>query len=138
MSAAALFETRGAVVLDQAARAVTLFSTGHAIRLAILKIQMTKPQLIESIATVTGQPKAELEKTVEAILDRISNALVAGDRVELRGFGIFEARETKARTGRNPSTGESIEIPANRRASFRPSKELKERLSAKVPAEVEP
>jgi nucleoid DNA-binding protein len=99
---------------------------------------MTKPQLIESIATVTGQPQAELEKTVEAMLDGISNALVAGDRVELRGFGIFETRETKARTGRNPSTGASIEIPANRKASFRPSKELKQRLSAKVPAEVEP
>jgi nucleoid DNA-binding protein len=99
---------------------------------------MTKPQLIESIATVTGQPQAELEKTVEAMLDGISNAMVAGDRVELRGFGIFEARATKARTGRNPSTGASIEIPANRKASFRPSKELKQRLSAKVPAEAEP
>jgi DNA-binding protein HU-beta len=99
---------------------------------------MTKPQLIESIATATGQPKAEIEKTLEAILDRISNALVTGDRVELRGLGIFEARETKARTGRNPSTGASIEIPASRRATFRPSKELKARLSANAPVEVEP
>jgi nucleoid DNA-binding protein len=69
---------------------------------------------------------------VEAILDRISTALVSGDRVELRGFGIFEAKETKARTGRNPSTGATIEIPASRKASFRPSKELKERLSTKT------
>ena len=100
--------------------------------------QMTKPQLVESIATATDQPKAEIERTLQAILDRISNALVTGDRVELRGLGIFEARETKARTGRNPSTGASVEIPASRRATFRPSKELKDRLSAKAPVEVEP
>jgi DNA-binding protein HU-beta len=98
---------------------------------------MTKPQLIESVATATGQPKAEIEKTLEAILDRISNALVNGDRVELRGLGILEPRETKARTGRNPSTGASIEIPASRRAAFRPGKELKERLSAKASVEQE-
>ncbi len=84
------------------------------------------------MATATGQPKAQIESMVEAILDRISTALVSGDRVELRGFGIFEAKETKARTGRNPSTGATIEIPASRKASFRPSKELKERLSTKV------
>jgi DNA-binding protein HU-beta len=93
---------------------------------------MTKPQLIESVATATGQPKTEIEHTLEAILDRMSSALVSGERIELRGFGIFEAKETKARTGRNPSTGAAIEIPASRKAAFRPSKELKERLSAKV------
>jgi DNA-binding protein HU-beta len=98
---------------------------------------MTKPQLIESVATATGQPKAEIEKTLEAILDRISNALVNGDRVELRGLGILEARQTKARTGRNPSTGASLEIPASRRATFRPGKELKQRLTAEASVEVE-
>ena len=95
---------------------------------------MTKPQLIESVSAATGQTKAEIERTLEAILDRASNALASGDRVELRGFGIFEAKETKARTGRNPATGASIDIPASRRATFRPSKELKERLAAKAPA----
>jgi DNA-binding protein HU-beta len=99
---------------------------------------MTKPQLIESIAAATGQQKAEIEKTLEAVLDRISSALATGDRVELRGLGVFEAKETRARTGRNPSTGASIEIPAGRRATFRPGKELKERLSAKASIEVEP
>ena len=92
---------------------------------------MTKPQLIESVSSATGQPKSDVERTLEAILDRASNALAAGDRVELRGFGIFEAKETKARTGRNPATGESIEIAASRKAAFRPSKELKERLTGK-------
>ena len=98
---------------------------------------MTKLNLIESVATATGQPKVEVEKMIEATLDRISNALVSGDKVDLRGLGIFEAKETKARMGRNPSTGAAIEIPASRKASFRPGKELKERLNGKaaVPAE---
>ena len=92
---------------------------------------MTKPQLIESVSTATGQTKAEVERTLEAILDRASNALAGGDRVELRGFGIFESKESKARTGRNPATGASIEIPASQKATFKPSKELKERLNGK-------
>jgi DNA-binding protein HU-beta len=92
---------------------------------------MTKPQLIESVATATGQTNSEVERTLDAILDRASNALAGGDRVELRGFGILEAKETKARTGRNPGTGETIQIAASRRATFRPSKELKERLNGK-------
>ena len=98
---------------------------------------MTKLQLIESVAAATGQPKTEVDKMIEATLDRISNALVSGDKVDLRGLGIFEAKSTKARMGRNPSTGAAIEIPASRKASFRPGKELKERLNGKaaVPAE---
>ena len=92
---------------------------------------MTKPQLIESVSAATGQIKTEIERTLEAILDRISSALAAGDRVELKNFGIFEAKQTKARTGRNPATGASMEIPASQKATFRPSKELKERLNGK-------
>lgn len=72
-----------------------------------------------------------MERTLQAILDATTQALASGERVELRGFGIFEAKETKARTGRNPSTGQTIEIPASRKAAFRPSKELKERLVPK-------
>jgi DNA-binding protein HU-beta len=92
---------------------------------------MTKPQLIESVSAATGQTKSEVERTLEAILDRASSALAAGDRVELRGFGIFEAKQTKARTGRNPATGASLQIAASQKATFRPSKELKERLNGK-------
>lgn len=98
---------------------------------------MTKLQLIESVSSATGQTKSEVEKTIDATLDRITNALVSGDKVDLRGLGIFEPKETKARMGRNPSTGAAIEIPASRKASFRPGKELKERLNGKaaVPAQ---
>ena len=92
---------------------------------------MTKPQLVESVSAATGQGKPEVERTLEAILERASAALAGGDRVELRGFGIFEAKETKARTRRNPATGASLEIPASHRATFRPSKELKERLNGR-------
>jgi len=72
---------------------------------------MTKPQLVESVATATGQTKSEVERTLDTILDRTSNALAGGDRVELRGFGIFEAKKTKARTGRNPATGQTFRSP---------------------------
>ena len=89
---------------------------------------MTKPELIESVATTTGQIKRETEQTLDAFLDRIAGALAVGERVEWRGFGIWEAKETKARTGRNPATGEKIDIPSSRRVTFRPSKELKNRL----------
>jgi nucleoid DNA-binding protein len=61
-------------------------------------------------------------------VEQVSAAIETGDKVEMRGLGVFEAKQTKARTGRNPSTGESIEIPAGRRITFRPSKELKDRV----------
>jgi nucleoid DNA-binding protein len=92
---------------------------------------MTKQQLIDEVAGDTGQPKTDVERLYEAIFQRMSGALAAGEKVEVRGFGIFEAKETKARTGRNPATGQSIEIPASRKATFRASKELKERLASK-------
>jgi nucleoid DNA-binding protein len=94
---------------------------------------MTKQQLIEQVSATTGQTKADVERTLEAILEKTAQALVAGDKVEFRGLGILAGKDTKARTGRNPSTGEKIDIPASRKATFRPSKELKERLAGKRP-----
>jgi nucleoid DNA-binding protein len=99
---------------------------------------MTKQQLIEQVAASTGQSKADVERTLEAIVEKTAQALVAGDKVEFRGLGTLVGKETKARTGRNPSTGEKIDIPASRKASFRPSKELKERLAGKRSAESQP
>jgi nucleoid DNA-binding protein len=87
---------------------------------------MTKQQFIDSVARVTGQSKAE----VETMLDTAAQALASGERIEFRGFGIFAVKETKARTGRNPRTGEAVSIAASRKVSFRPSKELKDRLTA--------
>ncbi len=90
---------------------------------------MTKQQLIEHVASATGQSRTDVERVYEAIVEKTTGALAAGEKVEMRGLGIFEAKETKARTGRNPGTGEPIEIPASRKAAFRASKELKERLA---------
>ena len=91
---------------------------------------MTKQQLIDQVAEETGQTRTDVERLYEAIFARMSNALEAGEKIEVRGFGIFEAKETKARTGRNLATGEAMEIPARRKASFRPSKELKQRVAS--------
>jgi nucleoid DNA-binding protein len=91
---------------------------------------MTKAQFIESVATATGQSKTEIERTLEVILETAAQALASGERIEFRGFGIFTPKETKARTGRNPRTGEAVTIAASRKVTFRPSKELKERLTA--------
>jgi integration host factor subunit beta len=90
---------------------------------------MTKQQLIEHVVADSGQSKTDVERIYDAIFEGMSGALAAGERVEVRGFGSFEAKETKARTGRNPATGKSIEIPASRKATFRASKELKQRLA---------
>ena len=89
---------------------------------------MNKPELLEAVATATGQTKTDTEQTLDACLDHIANALTVGERIEWRGFGLGEAKETKARKGRNPATGEKIDIPASRRLTFRPSKELKNHL----------
>jgi DNA-binding protein HU-beta len=91
---------------------------------------MTKQQLIDTVATGTGQSKTEIERTLTAILDSAAQALASGERIEFRGFGIFTPKETKARTGRNPRTGEAVTIAASRKVTFRPSKELKDRLTA--------
>jgi nucleoid DNA-binding protein len=90
---------------------------------------MTKQQLVEQVAAAAGQSKTDVERLYEVLIEQVSGALAAGEKVEMRGFGIFEAKQTKARTGRNPSTGESIQIPAGRKAAFRPSKELKDRIA---------
>jgi DNA-binding protein HU-beta len=90
---------------------------------------MTKQQLIEQVAGTTGHSRADVERVYEALTDKIAGALEAGEKVDMRGLGIFEVKETKARSGRNPGTGAVIEIPASRKAGFRASKELKDRLT---------
>lgn len=102
--------------------------THIAVKLRMLTL-MTKRQLINQVVTTTSGTKADVEQTFDAIVEKTIQALTAGEKVELRGLGILEAKETKARAGRNPSTGEAVVIPASRRASFRPSKELKQRLA---------
>ena len=91
---------------------------------------MNKTELVAAVAEKTGASKKDSEKLVSAVFETITDALVAGDKVALVGFGAFEVKERPARTGRNPRTKETIEIPASRSASFKPGKALKDEVNA--------
>ena len=93
---------------------------------------MTKADLIEGLANKLGLNKNDAEKAVNFVLDDIINALKQGERVNISGFGTFSVSTRKARTGRNPKTGESIEISASRSAKFKPGKQLKDSLNDAV------
>lgn len=91
---------------------------------------MTKSELINKLSeTNPNLHQADLERVVNRMLDEITDALVRGDRVELRGFGAFSIRERDARTGRNPRTGEQVQVPAKRTPFFKMGKDLKERIN---------
>ena len=87
---------------------------------------MNKKQLIEQMGEHTDSPKSEAEKHLEAFTTSISEALKAGEEVQLPGFGKFYVREQKARDGRNPQTGEKMRIPAQKVPSFSAGNSLKE------------
>jgi len=100
---------------------------------------MTKQQLIEKVAAKTELAKAQVELAVDTVLETIGAALQSNERVDLRGFGSFVVKNKKERQGRNPRTGETITIAAKRDASFKPGKELTEKLveGEKPPAKPE-
>ena len=85
--------------------------------------------MIEKGAAKAELGKAEVAIAVDSVLDMIAEALRANERVDLRGFGSFVVKERKERQGRNPRTGEAITIAAKRDASFKPGKELTEKLA---------
>jgi nucleoid DNA-binding protein len=88
---------------------------------------MNKAQLVEIVAQKTNTKK-EAQEMVEMILNAIKGSLKKKEQVALAGFGIFKIKERKARTGRNPKTGETIKIPAKTGVGFKPSKDFKESL----------
>jgi len=90
---------------------------------------MTKAELIDSIAKRAELPRPKAEDIVNGLFDDIVGALKRGDKVNISGFGTFAVSERKARTGRNPKTGETIEIAPSRAAKFRAGKILKESLN---------
>ncbi|MBQ3210237.1 MAG: HU family DNA-binding protein [Oscillospiraceae bacterium] len=90
---------------------------------------MNKTELIAAVAENAGMSKKDGEKAVNAVLDAITGALVAGDKVQLVGFGTFDVKERAARVGRNPKTKEEIQIPASRVASFKVGKALKDAVA---------
>ena len=85
---------------------------------------MNKTELVAEIAEKAGLSKKDSEAAVKAFIDAVSESLKKGDKVQLVGFGTFEVSERPARTGRNPQTGETIEIAASRTPKFKAGKAL--------------
>src|ERR1700745_4013980 len=87
---------------------------------------MTKADLIDEVARITDVTRRDSEVIVETIFDSIVHSLRAGDKIEIRGFGSFRTRQRNSRVGRNPKTGDRVEVPAKKIPFFKPSKELKD------------
>ena len=87
---------------------------------------MTKADLIDELAKVSHLTKKESETIVDTVFDNITDALAKGDKVELRGFGSFRIRRRRARRGRNPRTGATVNVPPKRVPFFKVGKRLRE------------
>lgn len=87
---------------------------------------MNKSELVEAIASGCGVTKADASRVLDTFMTTVTDALKSGDQVVLPGFGSFSTGNRSARTGRNPQTGETIEIKASRVAKFKAGKSLKE------------
>ena len=85
---------------------------------------MVKADLVEIIARQAGITKVSAEVAVDSIIESLKGALARGERIELRGFGVFEVKPRKRGVGRNPRTGEEVAIPAGKTTRFRPGKAL--------------
>jgi integration host factor subunit beta len=93
---------------------------------------MTKADLIDEVSRLVELTRKDSEVIVETIFDSVVRSLRAGDKIEIRGFGSFRTRQRKPRTGRNPKTGEKVEVPAKKIPFFKPSKELKDLVNEGV------
>jgi len=90
---------------------------------------MNKAELISAVAKAAELNRKDADKAVNALVDVITDALRNGDKVQIVGFGAFEAKERAARIARNPRTGEEIEIPASKSVSFKVGKALKDEVN---------
>jgi DNA-binding protein HU-beta len=90
---------------------------------------LNSADLIEHVAETADVDKGAAKRAVAAVLAGIVNAAKTGDEVNLAGFGKFKVKERPARRGRNPATGEAIEIPASRKIGFTPAKQLKDAIA---------
>jgi integration host factor subunit beta len=97
---------------------------------------MTKADLVEKVTGVGDLTRRDGEVIVETIFDSVIGALKGGDKIEIRGFGSFRIRQRNPRIGRNPKTGERVEVPAKKVPYFKPSKELRDLVNPKEAAKV--
>lgn len=96
---------------------------------------MTKSELIQRLAERNPHLyMRDVEKIVDTVFDEITAALARGDRVELRGFGAFSVKQRDSRTGRNPRTGENVQVEAKSLPFFKTGKALRERLNGQTPS----
>mgnify|MGYP001316472882 CR=1 FL=1 len=94
---------------------------------------MTKAELIDEVARAVEMTRKDSEVIVETIFESVVRSLRAGDKVEIRGFGSFRTRQRQPRIGRNPKTGERVDVPARKIPFFKPSKELKDTINHQEP-----
>lgn len=90
---------------------------------------MNKTELIAAVAEKTGLTKKDADRVVAATFETIAQAMAEGDKVQVSGFGIFDVKKREARTGHNPRTKETIEIPASKQPAFKASKTLKDLIA---------
>jgi nucleoid DNA-binding protein len=85
---------------------------------------LIKQDIVQNIVEKTGLPRTRAEAAVDTVFDRLKRALAAGERIELRGFGVFSVRPRKTGIGRNPRTGREVTITPGKAVRFKPGKEL--------------
>ena len=90
---------------------------------------MTKSQLIDAVTESSSSPRRTVEVAVNSIFEGMAEALRAGERIEVRGFGNFTVRSYRPYVGRNPKTGEQVNVPAKRTPFFKVGKELRNRIN---------
>lgn len=90
---------------------------------------MKKSDLVDLVSQRQSFPRAQVEATIDSFLDAVAEGLSRGERIDFRGFGAFSVRESAARSGRNPRTGETIQIAARRTPTFKVGKELRDRVN---------
>lgn len=114
------------------AHAIVSPSRGHNPRVTQgVREDMIKSQLIQKLADENPHLyQRDVERIVSSVFEEITDALAQGDRVELRGFGAFSVKHRDARVGRNPRTGESVEVPQKRVPFFKTGKDLRDRMNS--------
>ena len=89
---------------------------------------MTKKDIVLKIADQTGIKQVDVKKVVQKTFDCIIDSLIKSEKVELRNFGVFKVKERRARTGRNPRTGQAVPVPPRKVAIFKPGLDMKKKI----------